>query len=63
MAAFMDRFLSSIIVLAGADRPKKITQRIGKATADCFLFSSRHAIAKIQIVATQKWAWIPQNVA
>lgn len=52
----MDLFFSSTIVLAGTGRQKKIAQSIGKATADHFLFFSKHRIAKIQIVAAQKWA-------
>jgi len=56
MAAFMGLFLPSTIVLAGVGRQKKSAQCIGRATADHVLFSSKHEIAKIQIVATQKWA-------
>lgn len=58
MTAFMDLFFFSAIVLAGAGRQKKIAQWIARATADF----SRYEIAKIQIVATQKWAWIPPNI-
>lgn len=62
MAAFMGLFFSSAVELAGAGRHKKKKAKwIGRATADHFLFFSKHEIAKIQIVATQKWAWITQN--
>lgn len=60
MAAFMDQSFSST-VLEGASRQKNKHDGLEEQPQTISFFFLKHEILKIQIVATQKRSWIPQN--